>query len=326
MYAVRFSGFRHAAMNAPPIPPLPPSPVTQLCASIYPDFQASSCHEHLCFELTTGARSPARLPPGPPDQSDFDPLPPPTPPLLGSAPGVRGVRALSTDRATSKDSAEPPASPPTRAQAPPPLRQKMLQQQQQMRLQQGGGGTGGAGVGGGGGGGSGERPRSPFAFLGGGSPSRERETDRAAAAAAVDTARRSSAQGLSGGAGGNGSSRADELAPSAPNEDAVRVVALPEVALPAAAVPAARGGDGRAVGAVSGPQFDVLWRASRGWVLEKVMRKVELPSHVSRHRPPWDKADQGRAEGRRGGRSAVEPGALSRTGSSPVLCSGEVLE
>lgn len=276
----------------------PSSASTQLCASIYPDFQASSCHEHLCFELTAGARSPARLPPGPPDQSDFDALPPPTPAAAaaGSAP---------------RDSAEPPASPPRRAQAPPPLRQKMLQQQQQqLRLQQGGGGGGGSG--GGGSAGAVEKPRSPFAFLGGGSPSRERERDRAGSAA-DGGARRSSSPVPSSA---NGGSRAGgELGPFALDGEAAR---------PPVPAPAVRGGEGR-VGAVSGPQFDVLWRASRGWVLEKVMRRVELPSHVSRHRPPWEKADQGRAQGRRGGGgAAAEAGALARSGSSPMLKSGEV--
>ena len=297
--ACRFVGLRRALCISNPLPFLRLHPsILQLCASIYPDFQASSCHEHLCFELTAGARSPARLPPGPPDQSDFDALPPPTPPAAaGSAP---------------RDSAEPPASPPRRAQAPPPLRQKMLlQQQQQLRLQQGGGGGGGSG--GGGSAGAVEKPRSPFAFLGGGSPSRERERDRAGSAADVG-ARRSSSPVPSSA---NGGSRAGgELGPFALDGEAAR---------PPVPAPAVRGGEGR-VGAVSGPQFDVLWRASRGWVLEKVMRRVELPSHVSRHRPPWEKADQGRAQGRRGGGegAAAETGALARSGSSPMLKSGEV--
>lgn len=231
---------------------------------------------------------------------------------------ARGARASLPDRA---DFAEPPLSPPRRAQAPPPLRQKMLLQQQ-MRLQQGGG-AGGAAVGGGG---SGERPRSPFAFLGGGgSPSRERGRGRAAA---VDAAgRRSSAPGLSGakgtasggGTADNGSSRTSgEVDPSGSDEDAARATL-------AATATAARDGEGR-VGSVSGPQFDVLWRASQGWVLEKVMRRVELPSHMSRHRPPWEKADQRRGQGRRGGGgSAVEAAALSRSGSSPLLRSGEIV-
>ncbi|CAN0209971.1 unnamed protein product, partial [Laminaria digitata] len=45
----------------------------KLCASVYPDFQASSSYEHLCDELTTGAHSPPRLPPGPPYRSAGEP-------------------------------------------------------------------------------------------------------------------------------------------------------------------------------------------------------------------------------------------------------------
>ncbi|CAM9783591.1 unnamed protein product, partial [Scytosiphon promiscuus] len=188
----------------------------KLCASVYPDFQASVCYEHLCSELTMGPRSPARLPPA-------------------VATALRRRRRWSP------------------------------------RLQ------------------SREKPRSPFAFLGGGSPPRDSPRERDRERVAWDGTRRSSAPGVhaggvagrgagaggtSAGRGGLGSGRAGATVggdSSAPDGDVPR--------------PSVQGG-GKGIGAVSGPQFDLLWRASRGWLLEKVMRRVELPTHVSRHRPP----------------------------------------
>ena len=310
----------------------------QLCGHVYPDFQASTCYEHLCLELTAGARSPARLPPGPPDQSDFDPLPtqtPPPPPPGPTAAARGGGGGGGAARAPTADRPAPPAgaaglSPPGRTPAPPPLRQKMLQQQQQMRLQQGGARSGAGGAGG-----SGDKSRSPFAFLGGGSsPSREGGRDRAATAGG---ARRSSAPGVSGGGGGGGGGGASDPSGVGAGTSGTTVVTAGGTA--GAADPfapdeettraSARGGGGGGgggegqVGAVSGPQFDPLWRASRGWVLEKVMRRVELPSHVSRHRPPWGKAERDREQGRkRGGTPAESPG-LGRSGSCPLMPSGD---
>ncbi|CAN0403428.1 unnamed protein product, partial [Ectocarpus sp. 8 AP-2014] len=265
----------------------------KLCASVYPDFQASSSHEHLCAELTTGTRSPARLPPGPPDQLDFDPAPsqqqrdsigggaPLPPPPQGPTPAAR--------RGTSAA-----VSPPRQVRAPPPLRQKMLLQQQQQQ-QQGGGSEVGAG--------DKASSASPFAFLGGGTPPSDGE--RKAVTAGNSHARRSSAPGVSPtgvasrGAGIGGKSGPGRVDPFPPEEDAPRVSDRA----------------GRVQG-VSGPQFEPLWRASRGWVLEKVMRRVELPPHVSRHRPPWDKACQ---QGRRGERGAVGTGRSSSGTAPPDL-------
>ncbi|CAN0022707.1 unnamed protein product, partial [Hapterophycus canaliculatus] len=300
----------------------------KLCASVYPDFQASLCYEHLCSELTTGPRSPARLPPGPPDDSDFTP-PSPRDAAAEAAAGAGGLPGSSEPSSwTTSGPAVVPSSPPRRAQAPPPLRQKMLLQQQQQQQHGGSGGRNGGGGGGGGGGAGGasersrEKPRSPFAFLGGGSPPRDspREGDRDRVA--WDGTRRSSAPGgTPGGAAGRGpgtvavpagrgalgSGRGGAFGghPSTPDEDVPR--------------PPVQGG-ARGVGAVSGPQFDLLWRASRGWVLEKVMRRVELPSHVSRHRPPWDRAGQEQGRGRRGGGEEAGKGRrFSRRDSGPVV-------
>ncbi|CAB1100395.1 unnamed protein product [Ectocarpus sp. CCAP 1310/34] len=269
-----------------------------LCASVYPDFQASSSHEHLCAELTTGTRSPARLPPGPPDELDFDPPPsqqqqrdsigggaPLPPPPQGPTPAVR--------RGTSAA-----VSPPRQARAPPPLRQKMLlhqQQQQQQQRQQGGSSEVGAGEKAG--------SASPFAFLGGGTPPSDGE--RKVITAGNSHARRSSAPGVSPtgvasrGAGVGGKNGPGRVDPFQSEDDAPRVSDRA----------------GRVQG-VSGPQFEPLWRASRGWVLEKVMRRVELPPHVSRHRPPLDKACQ---QGRRGGKGAVGSGTSSSGTAPPDL-------
>lgn len=66
---------------------------------------------------------------------------------------------------------------------------------------------------------------------------------------------------------------------------------------------------------LSGPGFEELWNGGRGWVLEKVMRKIEIPSYVSRHRPPFE------------GTRAKEVGVrrLSRSGSGTSLGSGEFM-
>ncbi|CAM9333451.1 unnamed protein product [Ectocarpus sp. 4 AP-2014] len=267
----------------------------KLCASVYPDFQASSSHEHLCAELTTGTRSPARLPPGPPDQLDFDPAPlqqqrdsvgggaPLPPPPQGPTPAVRRGTASTV-------------SPPRQVRAPPPLRQKMLLQQQQQQ-QQGGGSEVGAG--------DKASSASPFAFLGGGTPPSDGERKVVTAGDSYSHARRSSAPGVSPtgvasrGAGIGGKNGPGRVDPFPSEEDAPRVSDRA----------------GRVQG-VSGPPFEPLWRASRGWVLEKVMRRVELPPHVSKHRPPWDKACQ---QGRRGDKGAVGTGRSSSGTVPPDL-------
>lgn len=171
-----------------------------------------------------------------------------------------------------------------------------------MRLHQGGGS----------GSGSGDKPRSPFAFLGGsGSPQRKdlerdgADHSRRSSAPPETSAIKDFAHGSSTARNGGSNGRAGNLNQYGPDEEAAR----------------ASDGVGRRGGAMSGPQFDMLWRASRGYILEKVMRRVELPSHVSRHRPPFEKADQ-RGQGGEGG--AAGSAGLSRSGSSPTLLpSGE---
>lgn len=343
----------YAARFSPSMSPDPRSRRSKLCASVYPDFQASVCYEHLCSELTMGPRSPARLPPGPPDDADFDPPPHqdaaaaaaasgggggvPSSTSLAAMHAVRGTRGLSASsestQSTTAGAGTVPSSPPRRAQAPPPLRQKMLQQQQQQMLHQQQ--QGGPGVRHGSGGGSGvgersrEKPRSPFAFLGGGSPPRDSPRERDRERVAWDGTRRSSAPGVSAGgtasrgpgtgvaasgrggglgSGGGGRVGGDSFGPE---EDVPRPPAQG----------AARGG----VGTVSGPQFDLLWRASRGWVLEKVMRRVELPPHVSRHRPPWDRVGQEQGQGHGGeGGEAGRGRKSSRRGTGPAVSPGEM--
>lgn len=74
---------------------------------------------------------------------------------------------------------------------------------------------------------------------------------------------------------------------------------------------------------LSGPDFGTLWESFNGSVLEKVMRRIELPSHVSRHRPPLDEAGAGGAGGGCRREGSVHSGRrLSRSGSGASVLSG----
>lgn len=126
------------------------------------------------------------------------------------------------------------------------------------------------------------KPESPFAFLGN-SPERRRNTHM----------RRSTAPGLGGGGSGDFDPRAEALAFRQAG------CKVGQIETPTS---------------LSGPDLRTLWEASRGLVLEKVMRKIELPSHISRHRPPL--GGEGAGGGTPGGRR------LSRSGSGATLGSG----
>lgn len=82
---------------------------------------------------------------------------------------------------------------------------------------------------------------------------------------------------------------------------------------------------------LSGPEFSSSWESSQGSILEKVMRRIELPSHVSRHRPPLAASGGGG-----GGSGKYAPGnrvggtetshtrrRFSRSGSGTSCASGE---
>lgn len=140
-----------------------------------------------------------------------------------------------------------------------------------------------------------EKPRSPFAFLGT-APAKDKrrgshERRSSAPVAAVKVA---GAVIASGGVENGRRPWADAVAFRSAGGNAAEV---------------------EAPMAVSGPEFEVLWSASRGWVLEKVMRRIELPSHVSRHRPPWGGGRDGKGEG--------AARRVSRSGSGAVFGSGE---
>lgn len=162
------------------------------------------------------------------------------------------------------------------------------------------------------------KPRSPFSFLGGGSPAKDRRGHL----------RRSSAPGFGvvggnvGGGAGEGGGGEDEVGVTG-GSDSVGVGGGVSVGRRDSLSEAFRsegGGGGRDTSVRSpGPEFEVLWMASRGWLLEKVMRRIELPSYISRHRPPWG----GEGQARRRGGAAGELRRRSRSGSGTALSSGE---
>lgn len=165
-----------------------------------------------------------------------------------------------------------------------------------------------------------EKPRSPFAFLGAGSGVDKRRGSherRSSAPVAVAAGVK-----MAGAVVASGDvEEDDERRPWAGTGAGAGVDAVAFRSAGGNAVAAAGGGTGvGAAMAVSGPEFDVLWSASRGWILEKMMRRIELPSHVSRHRPPLGKEEgqQGKGEGAAAARRRV-----SRSGSGASLGAGE---
>ena len=278
---------------------------------MYPDFQASSSYEHLCDELTTGAHSPPRLPPGPPYRAAGEP------PLPDAVTITAAAAAASVGSSSSSAVAEVI-----------PLGEQSSEQSSEKvapvavtpsRVRGHGGGLNGGSSGLGGGE---VKPRSPFSFLGGaGSPSKESRGHL----------RRSSAPGfgvVGGGVGGGGGG--DEAGVSGGAGVGVGGGNVGSGGGSGSGVGRRESwgeafrsegnGGGRDTSARSpGPEFEVLWMASRGWLLEKVMRRIELPSYISRHRPPWGMEGQAR---RRGGGGAGELRRRSRSGSGTALTSG----
>lgn len=261
----------------------------KLCASVYPDFQASGTYEYLCDELTSSARSPRRSSGGHPGS------------VIGSSspdPSSHGT-SLSDGNPASENgySTYPPSSPDSSQHSHATVgaeKGAALSPPQHFASSNG-------------------RSRSPFTFLGsngntGGSPGRSESLQH-------HHLRWSpvSGAGESCNGGGDGSSReswADMLASRPSGGRAAR--------------------DMEASMSVSGPDFASLWERCHGCVLEKVMRRIELPSHVSRHRPPlagdapagdgggWGQGGCGGG----GGSSSTPIRRLSRSGSGASVVAG----
>lgn len=272
----------------PRVPPAPciNSPHTnlhKLCATVYPEFQASPSYEHLCEELTTGARSSARArqPASPPYSLSNSPT---------TNVDANGVFYLDDggggdDGIGGDCSATASAGGYSRLSMTPSPQEK-----QQHRLRQE------------------ERSPSPFSLLS--SSPEKRGNSKNDDSDSGNHLRRSIDPSIgSGSVGGSGSVNGRSGTGGSERSSW-----------------SAGGQIDSSVVEMFGPQFGVLWEASRGWVLDKVMRKMELPSHISRHRPPL----RGRGSDEDGARGGGEGGSggervrrLSRSGSGAGLGSGE---